>query len=219
MEEIYSIYFDTTSLPPNFIKWQQLNIKKELENNKNLKIRNYGKNDEPNYHTDFILLNNYNSVVIESNNSDTIVFEIGGMDYETTNKRVYFVFFPKYHNCYLKINLINDMKIFVPPYDELFEIEEISNIVKIGNKPIFFDKMEDINRPMYKLIMLSDMLSNILPKKKSINKINENKFYYELEQDEKSNKLFDENNFKKKILLLDKYIQNDIFSIYQRINN
>lgn len=47
------------------------------------------------------------------------------------------------------------------------------------------------------------------------NKIDENKFYYELEQHEKKFNSYDKFEFNKKIYALDKYIQSEILKIYK----
>ncbi len=217
-EKKYIIKFDATSIPPNFNKWKKLDLKKELEDLDKIK-KSYSKDNKLVYYKDLLYLNRYKSVLIKSQNSDILEFDMYGTSHKMENKQVYFIFFPEYHDCFLKINSSNDIEVYVP--DDTNELIEIQKLYELFKKD-YIILLDKINNDEYQFLIGSGMIGT---GPRHLNEhnlivIDENKFYYELEQFEKdTNENFDEINFNEKITILDKYIQNDIIKICQKNNN
>ncbi len=211
----YIIKFDTESIPPNFNKWKKLDLDKELEDLDKIK-KSYSKDNKLVYYKDLLLLNRYKSVLIKSTNSDILEFDMYGTSHKMENKQVYFIFFPEYHDCFIKINCPNDIEVYVP--DDTNELIEIQKLYELFKKDyiILLDKINNENQFLIGSGMIGSAHHHL--NEYNLIVIDENKFYYELEQFEKdANVNFDEISFNEKITILDKYIQNDILKICQKI--
>lgn len=211
----YIFEFNSTVIPPNFKNFIKLDLKKVFEQKKNLKSNVTDLSKDSN----LLYLNQYKSVFIEKKIDTNIEFKLGGTDIIINSKYIHFLFFPKYHDCCIKINSIEDFNIYI--LSSINDLEEIKILKKIiSNYAFYFN--ENINLlPQYDsnykntaLIIRGGMIGiyNIFEKNK---KNDENKFYYELEKDEINSNTYNELEFQKKIHILDNYIQNDILKIYK----
>jgi hypothetical protein len=209
------IKFNTTSIPPNFDKWKKLDLKSELSDLNNLEKSSF--HSIIIYKKDLLLLNNYGSVVIKCLNGDLIEFQLGSVVWKTENKQIYFIFFPEYQDCYLKINSSDNIEVFVPENNkELAEIDILHKLFRLNI--VLFD-----NKKEKELILASGKFSIMLIQFQfTINNlitINPDVYYYELKQfEKKKSKVFNEITFNNIITVLDKYIQNDIIKICKQNN-
>jgi hypothetical protein len=190
----YTIQFDATSLPPNFNKWEKLNIDEALKNKKNFR---------PNP----IFLNDYISVVIKSHNNH-IGLILGGVECNLNNDRIYFLFFPKYHDCYLKIVPSDNIEIYIPKNpDTLLEIQKLNKSLEPFE--IIFDKIYSPFKMQMQMIWTHFNYSPF-----NLKKIDENEFYFDFEQKYKEE--FGEIILNQTIELIDKYVQYDIIKIFDK---
>ncbi len=205
----YYIHFDTNKLPLDFNKWVKLD-------NNLLEYKKYGitlEYDNKYTNNNYLFLNKYNSVVINSKKDFNL--ETGGCMYTFEKGIKYLPIFPQYHSIDIQMN--NDIEIYVEP--QIYNHNEIeknkfnyydSNLKNeltlllenfkymYGNLNIISEDYKDMN------LVVDNGCSGTVPKVSNKN-IDVDEFYFDLETF----------GFENLINPIDKYVQFDFIKIFK----
>lgn len=222
--EKYLISFNCNQMPLNFDQWIQLDIEKVKSSNNNLiKIMNENT---------YLCLNNYLYVVIESYEKDFNI-EFAKVQCKVQKGKKYIPIFPIYHDFYIELN--ENIKIYIesdifynqkPEENKYMELEKYNSTKYLYDKSnnLLFNLLQNYQIVLDNFIIINDnYFTNknlviksgmIFTEPNPIKKIDENKFYFELEKIKKG---FDTNNkILNEINLLDNYVQYNFISFYSK---
>lgn len=191
----YLIKIDTSLLPTDFNQWKKIDLEKEKEN-PSLWLKSQNEYKNKNIKDDWLLLNNYKSIVIKSNKKNYSSFIIGGaktnIEFGIDNT-FYFLFFPQNKECYLLLETFTDYDIYFMDSDEkLSELKKLKELNYLHN--FEFDKMNKIfysddypinySNDCWSMIMHNEVIGVRSPINNNKNppKIDENEYYYQLKK-------------------------------------